>query len=330
MEAPREANPEPAPRRSRLPGLALLAVAILAAGGVGAFLFFSGGSGGGGDTPQTIVRQYYAAVEKNDRVEAERLLDGDLKEDPAAAFLAFGSTAGEFQPGGSARAVVRDLSTTVVNNEAGWASVRVSGSVRIGEKDSAIRETLYLRQQGTTWRISTPGRFARAFASSSPTSSVRRTGLGPLVPSRPKEGELAPDFALIDVRDGTTVRKLSDYRGRAVVLNWYASWCGPCKAEIPEFDDLYAALGDQVVVLGVDYLESREKASGILEIFKAKYPAVLDSEALVADHYRVGAGLPTTFFIDKDGILRSQRIGQVTRDALIENLAKVGVTYRPQ
>ncbi len=308
----------------------MLGVAGLAAAGVAAFLFLSGGPADDSDTPEEIVQAYYAAIGKNDRPAADRLLDGDLNEDPAAAFLAFGSTAGEFQPGGKTRAAVRGLKTAVVNNQAGWASVKVQGFVRIAGDESSIDETLYLRQQGTTWRISTPARFERAFSSASPTSAARRDGLGPLVPNRPKEGELAPDFALIDVRDGTTVRKLSDYRGKAVVLNWYASWCGPCKAEIPEFDDLYTALGDQVVVLGVDYLESRARASGILEIFRAKYPAVLDSEALVADHYRVGTGLPTTFFIDKDGILRGQRIGQVTRELLIEYLAKAGVTYNPK
>ena len=56
--------------------------------------------------------------------------------------------------------------------------------------------------------------------------------LGPLDPQRPEVGKPAPNFALIDARDGTTVRKLSDYTGKTVVVNWYASWCEPCKDEI--------------------------------------------------------------------------------------------------
>jgi peroxiredoxin len=152
---------------------------------------------------------------------------------------------------------------------------------------------------------------------------------GVLQPQRPKEGELAPDFALVDARDGRTVRKLSDYRGKAVIINWYASWCAPCKAEIPEFQAAYVARGDQLVVLGVDYIESQEKAAGILSELGATYPAVLDTTGAVAEHYRVTQGLPTTFFVDKDGILRGTRTGQVLKDQLSGYLAQVGVTYKP-
>lgn len=154
---------------------------------------------------------------------------------------------------------------------------------------------------------------------------------GVLDPNRPKEGEKAPDFALADARDTTKVHKLSDFKGKAVVLNWYASWCGPCRSEIPEFQQAQNTLGDQVVFLGVDYQESPADATSILDEMKATYPAVLDQAGAVAEHYRVGqggGGLPTTFFVDKDGILRGQVTGRVTPDKLVENLAKVGVTYK--
>ena len=148
-------------------------------------------------------------------------------------------------------------------------------------------------------------------------------------PQRPREGQLAPNFGLVDARDPSLVRKLSDFRGKAVVLNWYASWCGPCKQEIPEFQRAQDALGDQVVFFGIDYLETAGEATGILDSLHATYPAVLDSSGAVADHYRV-AGLPTTFFVDKDGILRATSTGRVTLEALERNLAKAGVTYRAQ
>jgi len=154
---------------------------------------------------------------------------------------------------------------------------------------------------------------------------------GVLDPNRPKEGEQAPNFALADARDTTKVHKLSDYRGKAVVLNWYASWCGPCATEIPEFQQAQDTLGNQVVFLGIDYQESPADATSILNELEATYPAVLDPSGAVAEHYRVGqggGGLPTTFFVDKDGILRGQVTGRVTPDKLVENLAKAGVTYK--
>ncbi|MEP6871112.1 MAG: redoxin domain-containing protein [Anaerolineaceae bacterium] len=151
---------------------------------------------------------------------------------------------------------------------------------------------------------------------------------GVLEPNRPKEGERAPDFALVDARDTTKVHKLSDYRGRVVVVNWYASWCDPCKREIPEFQKAQDQLGDQLVFLGVDYLEDPGPAVGILDKLKSTYVAVLDTNGAVADHYRVGRGLPVTFFIDKEGVLQSFKTGEVTPSELEANLARVGITYK--
>lgn len=151
---------------------------------------------------------------------------------------------------------------------------------------------------------------------------------GVLEPNRPKEGERAPDFALVDARDTTKVRKLSDFRGKAVVVNWFASWCDPCKREIPEFQRAQDQFGEQLVVLGVNYLEDPAPAVAILDKLKATYVAVLDSNAAVADHYRVGRGLPVTFFIDKDGVLQAFKTGELTPSEFEANLARVGITYK--
>ncbi len=150
---------------------------------------------------------------------------------------------------------------------------------------------------------------------------------GVLVPERPEVGKLAPDFALVDVSDGKTVRKLSDYRGKAVVVNWFASWCDPCRREIPAFLVAQATLGDQVVFLGLNYDETRSKAAGFLAGLGADYTTLLDEGHVVADHYRV-SGLPVTLFIDKDGVLQAIAAGEVTPRRLEENLAKVGLTYK--
>jgi cytochrome c biogenesis protein CcmG, thiol:disulfide interchange protein DsbE len=181
---------------------------------------------------------------------------------------------------------------------------------------------------------------SNAPAASSPDAGDLRAALGDPTPApntgvydpqRPKEGEKAPNFGLVDARDASKVVKLSDFQGKAVVVNFFASWCGPCKSEIPEFQRAQQQLGDQVVFLGVDYLESQSDAVSILDELKASYPAVLDSAGVVADHYRVGSGgggLPTTFFIDKDGVLRASVLAPVTGSKLEEMLAKVGVAYK--
>lgn len=150
--------------------------------------------------------------------------------------------------------------------------------------------------------------------------------LGPLDSFKAEVGSPAPDFALLDVRDGKTVRRLSDYRGKVVVLNWFASWCGPCAREMPDFEEAYQALGGDVVFLGVNLMEPRETAAKMLEDLGVTYPAVLDSEGKVAEAYRV-QGMPTTYFIDRDGTVRAAGTGLVTQEALRAELAKLGVQY---
>lgn len=150
--------------------------------------------------------------------------------------------------------------------------------------------------------------------------------IGVLDPFRPEDGEPAPDFALVDARDGETVHRLSDYRGKVVVLNWYASWCGPCKNEIPDFQEAQDALGDDVVFLLVNLQEDQSVATGFLEDLDATMLAVLDSEGEVAEHYRV-RGMPTTYFIDREGNVAISGSGLVTRAALQEELAKLGLEF---
>ena len=143
---------------------------------------------------------------------------------------------------------------------------------------------------------------------------------------RPEIGEIAPDFALVDVRDGETVRQLSDFRGQVVVLNWYASWCGPCAAEIPAFQEAQDALEGEAVFFLVNLQESRDRAEGFLDDLDATLMAVLDSDAEIASHYRV-TGMPTTFFIDRDGRISAGGSGYVPEESLRAELAALGLEY---
>lgn len=145
----------------------------------------------------------------------------------------------------------------------------------------------------------------------------------------PEVGELAPDFALVNARNPELVVRLSDFRGKPVVLNWYASWCGPCRREIPDFQKAYNALDGEVVFVGVNLQEDADRAVGLLDVFVAKYPALLDVDGAVAVHYRI-PGMPTTFFIDADGIVRASGAGLIIEEVLVQELAKIGVDYTPE
>lgn len=145
---------------------------------------------------------------------------------------------------------------------------------------------------------------------------------------RPEVGQLAPDFVLVDARDPNNTIRLSDFRGTPVVLNWFAVWCAPCRQEIPDFRDAYNAFDGDLIILGVSLQESSQEAIGLLDEFDANYPAVLDSTGSVFAHYR-GIGMPTTYFIDKDGIIVENGTGRVNEAALVNALAKVGLVYEP-
>ncbi len=134
----------------------------------------------------------------------------------------------------------------------------------------------------------------------------------------------APDFFLRTL-NGRSVR-LSDYRGKTVVLNFWASWCPPCRREMPDFQTLWEERGpsgpDDLVILAVNLLpeDTIAAAEGFVDEFGLTFPILLDtSRGEVAQRYGVQA-LPATFFIDRDGIVRTTALGSV-----FGHLLEVGV-----
>lgn len=131
--------------------------------------------------------------------------------------------------------------------------------------------------------------------------------------SGPLTGELARDFRLVDF-DGRVVR-LSDYRGKPVVLNFWASWCAPCREEAPAFARVAAAAEPRVAFLGIDVRDREPEARAFIAEFSLPYPSAPDTEG-VEQQYGV-VGIPTTIFIAGNGTVVRTWLGPLEERRLI-------------
>ena len=135
----------------------------------------------------------------------------------------------------------------------------------------------------------------------------------------PHEGFPAPDFALENLA-GETVR-LSDLRGQVVVVNLWASWCGPCRAEMPALQRLHETLhADGLVVLGVNSTaqDVEADARGFVTDVGVTFPILLDRADDVSQTYRLRA-LPSTFIVDRHGAIASVMIGGPLSEAVLRS-----------
>lgn len=127
-----------------------------------------------------------------------------------------------------------------------------------------------------------------------------------------ESGTLATDFNLVDL-EGKPV-KLSDYRGKVVVFNFWATWCGPCVQEMPTFQE-YQDRYPNFVMLGIDQEESAETVKNFLSKMPISYPILLDLKNDAAAAYKVML-LPTTIFVDEKGELRFRHYGVMSEEQL--------------
>ena len=140
---------------------------------------------------------------------------------------------------------------------------------------------------------------------------------GSSAPPNPQVGFTAPGFTL-DLLAGQPIT-LSDLRGRVVVLNLWASWCPPCRAEMPALNAVYQKFRDQgLVVLGVNttFQDDEASARAAIRDWGVTFPIVFDRDGATSRQYRVQA-MPTTFFIGRDGVIRDVVFGGPLSEALI-------------
>jgi len=137
----------------------------------------------------------------------------------------------------------------------------------------------------------------------------------------PRVGGPAPEITLKDLQ-GQEVR-LSDLRGKVVLLNFWATWCKPCKEEMPAMQVSYDKLrGQGFVVLAVNELEDTEKVIEHIRSHGHTFPVVMDHDNRVANRYGV-VGLPASFLIDRQGIVREHIFGNLLTEERIADLVRL-------
>ena len=135
---------------------------------------------------------------------------------------------------------------------------------------------------------------------------------------RPQRGELAPEFSLT-LLDGSELA-LSDLRGQVVVLNFWASWCAPCRREASALESVWATYKDQgVVFVGVTYRDAQDASLAFIQEYGLTYLNGLDEMGRISDDYGVTA-VPETYVIDHAGRITWVQIGEVEAGELIRAL----------
>ncbi|RCK73487.1 MAG: thioredoxin family protein [Anaerolineae bacterium] len=144
----------------------------------------------------------------------------------------------------------------------------------------------------------------------------------------PQKGFLAPDFSL-QTTQGERIQ-LSALRGKPLILNFWASWCPPCRAEMPALQALQEHYGSDFILLGINAStqDNLPKAYQLISELNLTFPILLDTSGAVVSAYRVFS-LPTTFFIDRQGVIREIVIGGPLSEASLRVRLEPLIEERP-
>lgn len=138
--------------------------------------------------------------------------------------------------------------------------------------------------------------------------------------SQPALNHPAPDFTLTTLRGEPFV--LSEQRGTPIVLNFWATWCGPCRNELPALQSASERFGGRIQIVGVDQGEPVADVERFVDEFGLTFAIPMDQEMSVGQQYGV-IGMPTTFFIDRNGVIRHIWIGEMNSITLAEGIAEI-------
>jgi peroxiredoxin len=136
-------------------------------------------------------------------------------------------------------------------------------------------------------------------------------------------GDIAPDFELTTL-DGETVR-LSDYRGKRVFINFWATWCPPCRAEMPDMQKLYEEKEVDVEILAVNITESEKNEKDVTDFVKdfgLTFPILMDVNSVVSTTYKVQA-YPTSYMIDSSGRIQLIAPGAMNHEFMVQEIEKM-------
>lgn len=135
------------------------------------------------------------------------------------------------------------------------------------------------------------------------------------------KADLAPVFTVY-TESGEAVR-LGDLRGKPAIVNFFASWCGPCRSEMPHFDEAYSTYGEQIGFLMVDLCaygnDTMENAKAMVEAGGWSFPVCYDTQGEAVNAYAIRS-MPTTIFVSADGTLVAKRIGAMTQTQLLQEI----------